>query len=140
MGITGWLALFNKEAIILALPGIAAGALLVFVARKIESDVALPLAMVCIPSLFYIILFACGSNMEKAREEGWVGVASPPVPVTDLFSLIDITKVHWGLIGQCLSTWLGMVRDVSAFAKWWRCVCSAQVVPNLACIRWLLCT
>lgn len=96
----------------LAIPGIIAGALLVFIARKIESDAALPLAMVCIPGLFYIILFACGSNMENARLEGWVGEASPPVPVTDLFTLIDITKVHWGLVSKCLSTWLGMVRDI----------------------------
>lgn len=109
MGLAGWLNLFNKEAIILAIPGILAGALLVFIARNVESDMALPLAMVCLPAGFYSLLFIMGSNMEEAREHGWVGEAAPPVPVTDLFSLIDITKVHWGLVEKCLSTWLGMV-------------------------------
>lgn len=38
---------------------------------------------------------------------------APPVPVTDLFTLVDITKVHWGMALRCLSTWLGMVLVVS---------------------------
>ena len=44
---------------------------------------------------------------------GWVGEVAPPVPVTDLFTLVDITKVHWGMALRCLSTWLGMVLVVS---------------------------
>lgn len=80
MGLAGWLNLFNKEAIVLAIPGIIAGALLVLIVRNVESDAALPLAMVLIPGSFYLLLFVTGSNLEEAREKGWVGEASPPVP------------------------------------------------------------
>ena len=115
MGLAGWLNLFTKEALILATPGIVAGALLLWIARTVESDVALPLAMVCIPAGFYLLLFVLGSNLEEASEHGWVGEAAPPVPVTDLFGLIDFRKVHWGLVTECLSTWLGMVCTCNLF-------------------------
>lgn len=41
---------------------------------------------------------------------------SPPVPVVDLFGLVDFSLVRWDLIGMILPTWLGMVLVV-AFAS-----------------------
>ena len=70
IGLAGWASLWSYEAIILAIPGIAAGAFLVWVARNVEHDVALPLAMVCIPAGFYLLLFVLGGNLERAREGG----------------------------------------------------------------------
>ena len=41
---------------------------------------------------------------------------SPPVPVADLFRLVDFSLVRWDLVGLILPTWLGMVLVV-AFAS-----------------------
>ena len=34
-----------------------------------------------------------------------------PVPVSEMFSMIDFTQVRWGLIQKILPTWVGMVRE-----------------------------
>ena len=41
---------------------------------------------------------------------------SPPVPVKDLFQLVDFSLIRWDLIGLIVPTWLGMVLVV-AFAS-----------------------
>ena len=73
----------------------------------------LPLSMVLIPTLFYIILFFNGWSIEDARDGGWVGKTSDAVPVQDLFSLVDFSKVHWSLAKDIVATWAGMVFVVS---------------------------
>ena len=37
----------------------------------------------------------------------------PPVPVSELFKLVDFKLVHWGLWTEIFSTWAGMVFVVS---------------------------
>jgi len=108
-----WSYLFDKQALLLAIPGIIAGILLTGVARKCQDEAMLPISMVVIPVVFYIVLFACGWSIEDAREGGWVGETSPPVPVQDLFHLIDFGKVRWDLCKEIIPTWLGMVFVVS---------------------------
>ena len=73
----------------------------------------LPLSMVLIPTLFYIILFVHEWSIEDARDGGWVGETSDAVPVKDLFSLVDFSKVHWSLAKDIVATWAGMVFVVS---------------------------
>lgn len=41
---------------------------------------------------------------------------SPPVPVNDLFGLVDFSLVRWDLVNHVIPTWLGMVLVV-AFAS-----------------------
>ncbi|KAL7430923.1 hypothetical protein ACHAXH_003229, partial [Discostella pseudostelligera] len=108
-----WAQLFHEHALELAIPGILAGAFLTFVARKCNDEVMLPISMIIVPCLFYLVLFFHGYSISDAREGGWVGVESPPVPVRDLFNLIDFGKVRWDLGKQLLPTWAGMVFVVS---------------------------
>ena len=102
-----WAKLFHEHALELAIPGILAGAFLTIVARKCNNEVMLPVAMVVVPALFYLVLFFHGYSIADAREGGWVGVESPPVPVRDLFKLIDFGKVRWDLGKQLIPTWAG---------------------------------
>ena len=103
-----WSNLFNSHAATLALPGFLAGIFLTYVARKCSDEAMLPISMVIIPTLFYLFLFFRGLSIEDAREGGWVGEESPPVPVEDLFHLVDFGKVRWGLITEIIATWAGM--------------------------------
>lgn len=95
---------------LLAIPGLGAGAILTLSSRKISNDAALPMIMVAIPASFYLLLWIKGESLDSARESGWVGAVAPPVPVSDLFGLIDFSLVKWSLCGKILSTWCGMVR------------------------------
>ena len=83
--------------------------LFTFISRKISNDSALPIAMAGVPILFYIIIWVTGLGLDGAREAGWVGQEAPSVPVSELFGLVDFSLVQWGLVGEILFTWVGMV-------------------------------
>ncbi len=123
-----WSYLFDKQALLLAIPGIIAGILLTGVARKCQDEAMLPISMVVIPVVFYIVLFACGWSIEDAREGGWVGETSPPVPVQDLFHLIDFGKVRWDLCKEIIPTWLG--RLITLFFNTVHLFHQNQLIPS----------
>eukprot|EP00804_Cyclotella_cryptica_P022111 CCRYP_011586-RA/>CCRYP_011586-RA protein AED:0.29 eAED:0.29 QI:247/1/0.83/1/0.2/0.33/6/0/513 len=108
-----WTLLLDEHSLLLAIPGILSGIALTAVARKCEDEAMLPISMVVIPVVFYIVLFTGGWTIEEAREGGWVGETSPPVPVVDLFHLVDFGKVRWDLFKDLIPTWLGMTFVVS---------------------------
>lgn len=108
-----WTLLLDKQALILAAPGIVAGVGLTAVARLCQDEAMLPLSMVIIPTIFYVVLLLSGWSIADAREGGWVGETSPPVPVTDLFHLINLEKVQWHLFKDLVPIWLGMTFVVS---------------------------
>jgi len=108
-----WSHLFDGRALLLAFPGMLAGIFLTFVARKCTNEAMLPLSMVVIPVIFYLVLYVNGWSIDDAREGGWVGETSPPVPVSDMFHLVDFSKVRWELGRELIPTWAGMVFVVS---------------------------
>lgn len=111
--VADWAYLFDPQNLLLAFPGLLAGLILTLISRKVENDAALPLAMIIIPAIFYVIIYATGVGIEGAREGGWVGEVAPPVPFSDLFKLVDFNCVKWRLATKCLATWTGMVFVVS---------------------------
>lgn len=94
-----------------------AGLLLTVVARTFSSGAALPVTMVGIPILFYVVLALSGCSLDCARDSGWVGSANEADDgsrtETSLWSMIDMSLVHWSLIGDLLWIWIGMVFVVS---------------------------
>jgi hypothetical protein len=102
-----WAVLCDARHLVLAFPGIVAGVVLTLVARKCDNEAMLPLSMVLIPATFYVVLLLSGMGIDDAREGGWVGEKSPPVPVRDLFHLVDFGLVRWGMAKQIISTWAG---------------------------------
>lgn len=108
-----WSYVFQAKNLLLAVPGLAAGLVLTWVSRTAKNDATLPVLMVAIPALFYVVIYATGAGLDGAREGGWVGEIAPPVPVSDLFTLVDFSLVRWDLAGDILWTWVGMVFVVS---------------------------
>lgn len=102
-----WAVLCDARHLVLAFPGIVAGVVLTLVARKCDNEAMLPLSMVLIPATFYVVLLLSDMGIDDAREGGWVGEKSPPVPVRDLFHLVDFGLVRWGMAKQIISTWAG---------------------------------
>jgi MFS superfamily sulfate permease-like transporter len=112
-GFSDWAYLLDPNKLKLAAPGLISGLLLTLIGRFVKNDAALPCIMVLIPGAFYIALLLFNISMEEARESGWIGAVSPSVPVTDLFTLVDISIVRWDCIFDILPTWVGMVFVVS---------------------------
>jgi sulfate permease, SulP family len=113
ISIRDWAYLADLENLLLAVPGLLAGLLLTVVSRIATNDVILPGLMVLIPVLFYVGIYVTGVGLDGAREGNWVGEVAPPVPVRDLFTLVDFSLVQWDLVGEILWTWVGMVFVVS---------------------------
>jgi len=111
--LSDWRYLLEPHSLLLATPGLLSAGLLTIISRKATNDALLPLTMVLIPATFYAVLFVSGISMGEARDNGWVGEVSPPVPVRDLLHLVDFNLVHWNLVGSCIGTWVGMVFVVS---------------------------
>lgn len=114
--LSDWSHMLDPQNLLLAAPGLGAGLILTLSSRNISNDAALPLIMVAIPAAFYLILFITGQTLEDARETGWVGQVAPPVPVSDLFGLVDFGLVKWSVWTEIFSTWCGML-FVVAFAS-----------------------
>ena len=112
MGFADWNLLLDTSNLRLALPGLVTGLLLTITSRIASSSV-LPLVMVAIPVLFYFIVWMCETPLEEVREMGWIGQTSPAVPISDVFQIIDFSKVRWDLIVDIIPTWFGMVFVVS---------------------------
>ena len=113
MDLGDWALLFDKSNLVLAIPGLATGVVLTLISRMATNSGTLPLVMVAIPAAFYVIISLCGVSLEEARESGWVGETSPPVPMSELVHIIDFSIVRWDLIGDIIPTWFGMVFVVS---------------------------
>ena len=114
MAIRDWSYLFEPRLLLLATPGILGGLLIMLLARYSTNDAALPMVMVGLPLAFYLaVFFIPDIGMERAREAGWLGQKSPPIPAQDVFGLIHFARVDWSLIKQILPTWAGMVFVVS---------------------------
>lgn len=113
MSIVDWTVMLDPHNLLLGGPGLVAGLVLTLTSRMATSSGVLPMVMVIIPVVFYIVLWACGTTLDEARDLGWVGETSPSVPVSDLLHLIDFKQVRWDLIGDILPTWFGMVFVVS---------------------------
>jgi hypothetical protein len=62
-----WPDLFTRDAILLALPGIALGLLLVFVVQRWRHFLVLPCFLLAIPVIFYICLALAGASLSAAR-------------------------------------------------------------------------
>ena len=107
--------LSDKKSLMLATPAIISAFVMMYITRTAKSDMALPITMVAIPSLFFAIMYACGYTLDDARRNQWVGEETPPASLSALFELFDINLVRWDLVfsTRCITVWMGMVFVVS---------------------------
>ncbi|TFJ87438.1 hypothetical protein NSK_001769 [Nannochloropsis salina CCMP1776] len=114
-----WSALYDPRAVVLVLPGILAGVVLSIVAHSFKHFLALPVAMVCVPLVFYGVLFLAGESMEGARDFGWVGPANAPASWQASVALYQVWppdllgRIEWWVVPYQLPTLLGMIFVVS---------------------------
>lgn len=107
--------LCDKKLLLLALPGLASGAIMMLVARYAKNGAILPLVMVLLPASFYIVLCFSGYTIEDARHYKWVGDVTPESSLGKLFDVISFNAVRWDLVfsTRCITIWIGMVFVVS---------------------------
>ncbi|KAE9090984.1 hypothetical protein PF010_g18378 [Phytophthora fragariae] len=102
-------ALGDGHNILLCLPGFWGGVVLLAISRNIKNPVALSIAIVVMPTVFFLVLAAGSISLEDARKDGWVDPLEKSASITDIVALYDSTLVHWDQIPRQIVTWLGMV-------------------------------
>jgi MFS superfamily sulfate permease-like transporter/CRP-like cAMP-binding protein len=114
-----WGHLYDPHSVVLVLPGILAGAGLSAVARSFKHFLALPLAMVCVPLVFYGGLYLSGETMDGARDFGWLGASNVPASWQSSLALYQVWPpsslggIEWWVLPYQLPTLLGMIFVVS---------------------------
>lgn len=114
-----WGNLYDPHSVVLVLPGILAGVGLSAVARSFKHFLALPLAMVCVPLVFYGVLYLGGETMDGARDFGWLGPSNVPaswqssLALYHVWPLSSLGGIEWWVLPYQLPTLLGMIFVVS---------------------------
>jgi len=114
-----WSDLYDPHSVVLVLPGILAGVGLSAVARSFKHFLALPLAMVCVPLVFYGVLYLGGETMDGARDFGWLGPSNVPaswqssLALYQVWPLSSLGGIEWWVLPYQLPTLLGMIFVVS---------------------------
>ena len=114
-----WGDLYDPHSVVLVLPGILAGVGLSAVARSFKHFLALPLAMVCVPLVFYGVLYLGGETMDGARDFGWLGPSNVPaswhssLALYQVWPLSSLGGIEWWVLPYQFPTLLGMIFVVS---------------------------
>ena len=64
--------LWDNEALVLCTPAVLGGLALSVLSKMNLHWLALPSAIIAMPCLFYIVLFAAGGSLDDARRLGWI--------------------------------------------------------------------
>jgi hypothetical protein len=111
LSIQDWLLVFQSpQTMLLAVPAFVAGFVLTYLTRNVKNDIALPLAMILIPGIFYMIIFTCNIGMDGARDGGWMGgnvivaciVAYPVRRQVDVFSHVISISIIFPFLSSSL--------------------------------------
>eukprot|EP00039_Didymoeca_costata_P003399 m.67402 g.67402 ORF g.67402 m.67402 type:complete len:1011 (+) comp11886_c0_seq2:196-3228(+) len=132
--IAGWRELLHPNNAILSVPGVLCGILLLVFSRKAKSVFVFPVALLIIPTVFYIILYGSGGSLAGARKAfgtGWVGsLDDNGVKFWESWQYFKFNKLHLSkVIPRVMPTWV-MMYFVMAFSS---CLDVAALGMELGC-------
>ncbi|EQC26637.1 hypothetical protein SDRG_15577 [Saprolegnia diclina VS20] len=104
-----WGELANTKAVILCLPGLAAGVFLFVVTQRVKHFAVLPTCMFTIVSLFYFGMLVSGSSFEDARHYGWIApLPNGTMSFFDIYKHFQIDHFHGEFVTDQIPTWIAM--------------------------------
>ena len=106
-GRVSWSILAEKIEFIL--PGILGGIFIYSLVRTLRHMAVLPTCIVCLFTLFYLVLWAKGISVEEATEYGWIPKTDPPPAWYHTWDYLRLDKVMWSALPQLLLTELSMI-------------------------------
>ncbi|KAJ3177179.1 hypothetical protein HDU87_004671 [Geranomyces variabilis] len=78
--------------------------------RRIQHPLFVPLFYVCVPILFYLVVFIGRFSLEEVRNAGWLISLpeGPPAPFYEFWTYYDFTAIDWGAIPATIPTQLAL--------------------------------
>ena len=86
-GLAQWYKFLDSDALMLLAPGVIGGCTIYFSARIFRHMAVLPSCIIMLMVVFYALLWATGTSVQEATENGWITESVVAVPF--LVSLFD---------------------------------------------------
>ena len=97
------------EKFMFVFPGVAGGAFIYIMVRKLRHIAVLPICITSLLVVFYAMLAVTGSTIEEVTERGWIRKSEAVPAWNRTWDYLQIDKVVWGAYPQLWLTWLGML-------------------------------
>eukprot|EP00535_Pseudo-nitzschia_heimii_P013035 CAMPEP_0197194584 /NCGR_PEP_ID=MMETSP1423-20130617/29517_1 /TAXON_ID=476441 /ORGANISM="Pseudo-nitzschia heimii, Strain UNC1101" /LENGTH=616 /DNA_ID=CAMNT_0042648031 /DNA_START=127 /DNA_END=1977 /DNA_ORIENTATION=+ len=97
------------ERLVFVFPGVAGGAFIYLMVRKLRHIAVLPICITGLLVVFYVALAVTGSTIEEATDTGWIRKSESVPAWNETWDYLKIDKVVWGAYPQLWLTWLGML-------------------------------
>eukprot|EP00579_Thalassiosira_antarctica_P017127 CAMPEP_0201946200 /NCGR_PEP_ID=MMETSP0903-20130614/54294_1 /ASSEMBLY_ACC=CAM_ASM_000552 /TAXON_ID=420261 /ORGANISM="Thalassiosira antarctica, Strain CCMP982" /LENGTH=706 /DNA_ID=CAMNT_0048489295 /DNA_START=102 /DNA_END=2222 /DNA_ORIENTATION=+ len=111
-GLAQWYKFLDIDALMLLAPGVIGGCAIYFSVRAFRHMAALPSCIIMLLVVFYSILWATGTSVQEATENGWIteSVKSPSWYHT--WDYLKIDKVVWSVLPSQTLTLIAMISVV----------------------------
>ncbi|KAJ3008097.1 hypothetical protein HKX48_008773 [Thoreauomyces humboldtii] len=106
-----WLkAIFNPSTLKLWGSSFGLAIFLKMMQRRIQHPLFVPMFYVCVPIVFYVVVFAGRFSMEDVRSAGWLISLpeGPPAAFYEFWTYYDFGAVDWGAIPATIPTQLAL--------------------------------
>jgi MFS superfamily sulfate permease-like transporter len=102
-----------RDKFVFVLPGLAGGALIYLAVTKLRHMAALPTSIFMEICIFYMILWATGTTVDEATDDGWIRRMEKPLPLLHTWDFFRFDKVDWSVFPNLILTELSMIFVVS---------------------------
>lgn len=93
-GIQSYAQLVTADALVKLLPAFAMSALLSIIQKKFSSPYALPVFLLCVPVIFYVVIFSFGFSIEDVRAAGWMASPQPEDSHWHFYTWWKLYNIH----------------------------------------------
>lgn len=97
------------DRFIYVLPGLLGGVLIYLAVSKLRHMAALPASIVLEIVLFYCVLWATGTSVQEATENGWIRPMDQPPAWYQTWDYLRFDRVDWSALPNLIPSFLGMV-------------------------------
>jgi len=112
-GLSQWHKFLDRDALILLTPGVIGGCAIYFSVRTLRHMAVLPSSIIMLMVAFYAILWATGTSVQEATENGWINKSVESPSWYHTWDFLKIDKVVWSVLPSQTLTALAMISVVA---------------------------
>jgi len=108
-GLGEWYKFMNGRALILLAPGVMGGCAIYFSVRAFRHMAVLPSCIMMLMVVFYATLWATGTSVEEATDNGWINKAKESPSWYHTWDYLNVEKVVWSVLPSQTLTIIAMI-------------------------------
>ncbi|KAL9180767.1 hypothetical protein ACHAXT_011220 [Thalassiosira profunda] len=112
-GLAQWYRFFDPSALVLLAPGVLGGCMIYYSVRTFRHMATLPTCIIMLMVVFYGILWATGTSVGEATNNGWIMETADSPAWNHTWDFLRIEKVVWSVLPSQTLTVLAMISVVA---------------------------